>query len=774
MATREELREQFLMDIQRKQRYFAAVGEIEESVAREERLPLMPGETAMNADTRILKSFSPVFGREDLTEEQMDQIRQFQRDYLSGSEQRRRPHLDRCAEELDAIMFTNEPDETSVLENAAEDQKKIAMMCYAQNIIQDNPDYFEAHFDTDKKKHLFTAKQVYGASYSGYFGAILAGEGYELNSLIELPEAARAVAAMAPVMKNKAEVGYQYYQNAEAAAAGRQMKDTVSLHLSGNANSKKVFGILDQVRKGKQPDRGTMNAAGALIDQSLSIYLDRESEQRKLAERAGMSVYDTIMIDGRSASEVFAGLKAEGENHLAYENKMNAAILSAMVGGKNRVEVAELHFDEESKLKVHVASLQADVSTIQPTKKEEYGWFRRTFFDWGPFRCKTRQEKIDDLIARDPGKEERHAAIAEKLAPQVEEGLERDRAEKAAAKQAAERARIHEKATKVFGINRGTDLDDIFYGHIEKDVAKRGEIFKNLEGTNGLTTLGRASSRVSFAVLVMMAEGKTIEEIMADTPEAEQMRKEAGTKAFEMLGRKDRDEIMKMFYDSGETLMKETLPQIDLQSPDSILEGYQKIDMLESILKDHEQIQGKDTPFVHAIREKYGERLEEMDLARDKASRYARGVSQIAEYYASKEFTAEDRTAAGGKLSSAIMGRTTVELYRSEFEGKALGDVTADPVGMFMNTSTLQLEIGMAYDNEELVIRGRESLEGRGTHPVRMTMDGEIEICGKIKTPARVLQSEEPTAATRTLKMTQPVKKEIGKEAVQSVKTGGK
>ena len=105
---------------------------------------------AVKADRRALKVFCNGFRlkkdgepvEEDL--EQANQDTQFIEDYLSGNQERRKPHLDRITQEIISMEFTPEMVTPEyIARNAVQLSQMGNRMIYFENIMKENPWYFD-------------------------------------------------------------------------------------------------------------------------------------------------------------------------------------------------------------------------------------------------------------------------------------------------------------------------------------------------------------------------------------------------------------------------------------------------------------------------------------------------------------------------------------------------------------------------------------------------------------------------------------------------------
>jgi hypothetical protein len=96
-----------------------------------------------------------------------------------------------------------------------------------------------------------------------------------------------------------------------------------------------------------------------------------------------------------------------------------------MFNGKHRVDVVHAYRDEAGEMQYEAKPLRGAVTPEQERLHlQQYSWFRRTFFNWGPFRIETLQEKLDRIV-NDPNAEDRLAIVTAEQKARIEAGITR-------------------------------------------------------------------------------------------------------------------------------------------------------------------------------------------------------------------------------------------------------------------------------------------------------------------------------------------------------------
>jgi len=108
--------------------------------------------------------------------------------------------------------------------------------------------------------------------------------------------------------------------------------------------------------------------------------------------------FDNLFIDGKLAKAVYEKDAPKNMNHRQEIAFYYSKFLKDLFSGEHYVETRIRYMDNDGKMKAQLMTFEPDLTLIaQRERVEKHGWFRRTFFDWGPFAiktCKTKQDKL--------------------------------------------------------------------------------------------------------------------------------------------------------------------------------------------------------------------------------------------------------------------------------------------------------------------------------------------------------------------------------------------
>lgn len=130
-------------------------------------------------------------------------------------------------------------------------------------------------------------------------------------------------------------------------------------------------------------------------------------------KKAAMSPVEALFIDGIPMKEFARKIDPTAKN-MGERQYVMASL--AMLGQKHRMEMVYTSLDENGQLQMEPKAIRVQFTPEQEQRhlQQNYSWFRRTFFNWGPFRIKSLQEQADALWV-DPDGEERHAQMCARL-----------------------------------------------------------------------------------------------------------------------------------------------------------------------------------------------------------------------------------------------------------------------------------------------------------------------------------------------------------------------
>ena len=139
-----------------------------------------------------------------------------------------------------------------------------------------------------------------------------------------------------------------------------------------------------------------------------------------------MEEEDLIFINGQSLREyTIAHLPENRRTEEAVSDYSGAYLARAMQEGTNRISLAQVSGREDGGYKVTVHPVSLDLRECQPDIENDrsYGYIHRTYFNWGPFKCKTRQEKAEKAYS-DPKLTALQEGLSERLDKEIADGIQ--------------------------------------------------------------------------------------------------------------------------------------------------------------------------------------------------------------------------------------------------------------------------------------------------------------------------------------------------------------
>jgi hypothetical protein len=166
---------------------------------------------------------------------------------------------------------------------------------------------------------------------------------------------------------------------------------------------------------------------------------------------------DSVYIDGMPYVDFL-------KKHLPKERPCDATdakvILTSLINGRHKVDMVNAYRDNNGMMQYEAKNLSVTFTDKQQKMKQgidarkqmdddlkrqeeaaylkQFSWFRRTFFNWGPFRIETLQEKLDRIV-NDPNTEDRLAIVTAEQKARIEAGITRQAEKELQAKLEQER-----------------------------------------------------------------------------------------------------------------------------------------------------------------------------------------------------------------------------------------------------------------------------------------------------------------------------------------------
>ena len=137
-----------------------------------------------------------------------------------------------------------------------------------------------------------------------------------------------------------------------------------------------------------------------------------------------MEKEDLIFVNGQSLREYCLERLPENLRTDEGVSRYSGALLArAMQQGNSRIALAQVNSMQDYRYGVTMHPVKLDLTECQPAIEddESYGWIHRRFFNWGPFKCRTRQEKAEEAY-QDPELQSREEGLKDRLDEEIRVG----------------------------------------------------------------------------------------------------------------------------------------------------------------------------------------------------------------------------------------------------------------------------------------------------------------------------------------------------------------
>ncbi|SDB50755.1 hypothetical protein SAMN02910298_02583 [Pseudobutyrivibrio sp. YE44] len=123
-----------------------------------------------------------------------------------------------------------------------------------------------------------------------------------------------------------------------------------------------------------------------------------------------------VFIDGVSLKDYCGNQVNDQMGKFANDKVYARECLKALFSGEHHVETTVRYMDKNGKMHGTLMEVKADLTLASNREVSSHSWFRRTFFNWGPFKIKTCKDKQAALFNNDTSaaKEARRNSIVER------------------------------------------------------------------------------------------------------------------------------------------------------------------------------------------------------------------------------------------------------------------------------------------------------------------------------------------------------------------------
>lgn len=370
---------------------------------------------------------------EGMTEEDKKaRFTQWLDDYYSGDPERRKRVLDRFCDRMDAIdplkldlsclngrrntgdgsgrLTASEKDLLKLLDRFRNDQSLTV------KTEVENPDYFNQRYNTPQaKERVRIQRKIMTEGYDNYIFRGLLANNDLYQDFLSSKEMGQKPGEIRKTIERNAGMyiwgGLEAQKIEIAAFEGLPYQRILNTSLQ-HENAEELYAnpiVRDENGAYSIQTKGMLNRVyGDVVGYSL------EYNQKTVRKELGIRESDMVFIDGRSAYELY-GEKYSRLPLEEQEKQIRCEVAAAAIEGRHRIEVGTLHIGSDGEYKVMLSPVEFNMHAMDVREKRSNYSALRRLFDFGPFKIKTTADRQDELNRNDPGREERHAQIKERL-----------------------------------------------------------------------------------------------------------------------------------------------------------------------------------------------------------------------------------------------------------------------------------------------------------------------------------------------------------------------
>lgn len=360
----------------------------------------------IGTDARDFAPMVAMIGIEGETREQRDQdirnkIDNLVKVFSDPDHSKRTPYLK---------MLYDLPEQFDIDTVKMDDPKEVGklLQCYLLDQTfgekrKENPEYFNQRYPTAQDVALLDARAQYRSTLFSFLVNNLKSINSEIKPGVTLPTGSFLPEAVLECCTQYAKLSLDQVQAEKEGAKPSRIYQIPVLDV-----------MLPYAAKGVKNAPKFPEEDALMMFYHYSVVLDANmlatsSKKMEGLKEANMNnTTDGVFVDGMPYTEF---LKTRLPRKEAGDQLNPRVLTSLLLSGRHRVDVVHSYRNEEGQMQYEAKCMRAAVTPEQEQQyMNHFTWFRRTFFNWGPFRIEPLREKLD-RIADDPNMDERHAGI---------------------------------------------------------------------------------------------------------------------------------------------------------------------------------------------------------------------------------------------------------------------------------------------------------------------------------------------------------------------------
>ncbi len=255
--------------------------------------------------------------------------------------------------------------------------------------------------------------QLFVFRKNGYSGDLSKGDRTHNISMYNMDVSHNNSSSSSMGIQQKLQMREQIYAYRMAMVNGdtEVPEPVLKFNINDNWNFDDVDSCFDAIKAGATPSNTAKDQVAAIanaITGNLDGLIDKSNPKDKFSQ---------IFIDGVSVSDYCEKIMPKNLNDYTKYYFYASQLIKAMRSGEHHVETVVRYMDNKGDMKATFMSYEPDLTPLAQAEKEaNHSWFRRTFFDWGPFKiktCKTRQQALKAADTK-AAAEARHSLIESK------------------------------------------------------------------------------------------------------------------------------------------------------------------------------------------------------------------------------------------------------------------------------------------------------------------------------------------------------------------------
>lgn len=295
------------------------------------------------------------------------------------------------------------------MNNPAEVEKLLKSMLIEQTVATkrlENPEYFKKRYPTVQSRNLMDARNAYRSVVGSAITTNLYNNGIVIGVNLSLPKPYLVEMGEIPALHEQYERGR--LEKAIDTNGDLPVEKTVDFPILDSMIPNCGKNVADISKYSEADYDQVKHYYISMIENTL---LQQGTKKAQGFREASLQAIEAIYIDGKPLKDFMKERYPKGDPKWARDSFQGVIIGTSILGGKHKVDVVNAYRNDAGEMQYEARTIRVAVTPEQEELyMQQFSWVHRTWFNWGPFRIESLQERMD-RIANDPQTDKRHADV---------------------------------------------------------------------------------------------------------------------------------------------------------------------------------------------------------------------------------------------------------------------------------------------------------------------------------------------------------------------------